>query len=77
MVALMVWRIRSIRNDLKSRAIQTASSPLDDVVRLLIETGLAYTLSIVILFCLYLSGNNGQYGVSNAVSSLFGSAWRQ
>jgi len=42
-------------------------SPLTNVVIVLIESGLMYTLSIVVLFALYMASNNGQYGVSNAV----------
>jgi phosphate/sulfate permease len=34
----------------------------------MMESGFIYTASIVVLFALYMAGNNGQYGVSNAVS---------
>jgi hypothetical protein len=37
----------------------------------MIESGLMYTVSIVVLFGLYMAGNNGQYGVSNAVRLFF------
>lgn len=45
-------------------------SPLTNVVIVLIESGLMYTLSIVVLFALYMASNNGQYGVSNAVRQI-------
>lgn len=38
------------------------------LVRVLIESGLLYTLSIVILFTLYMTSNNAQLGVSDSVS---------
>ncbi|KAF9002198.1 hypothetical protein BDQ17DRAFT_1426150 [Cyathus striatus] len=47
-------------------------SPLKNVMIILIESGLMYTLSIVILFGLYMASNNGQYGVSNAVVKIIG-----
>lgn len=45
------------------------NSPLTRVVVVLIESGLLYTFSIIILFGLYMASNNGQYGVSDAVSN--------
>lgn len=69
--ALMVYRIQVIRKRLKHKSNSTTYTPLTNVMRLLIESGLLYTSSIVILFILYMSSNNGQYGVSNAVSTVF------
>ncbi|KAH9475041.1 hypothetical protein JR316_0012143 [Psilocybe cubensis] len=53
-----------------SSAVQ--KSPLTSVLVVLIESGLMYTMSIVILFGLYMASNNGQYGVSNAVVQIIG-----
>lgn len=52
----------------KLKRLDTLDSPLNRVLVVMIESGLLYTVSIVILFGLYMAGNNGQYGVSNAVS---------
>jgi hypothetical protein len=57
---------------LKRRSTYTViDSPLSRVLVVMIESGLMYTASIVILFALYMAGHNGQYGVSNSVSRAF------
>ncbi len=63
----MVYRIQKIRKRLRHKSNSATYTPLTSVLRLLIESGLLYTSSIVILFVLYMSSNNGQYGVSDAV----------
>ncbi|KXN91539.1 hypothetical protein AN958_00561 [Leucoagaricus sp. SymC.cos] len=70
-IALMVYRIQKIRQRLKHKPNSTTYTPLTNVMRLLIESGLLYTSSIVILFILYIISNNGQYGVSDAVRDSF------
>ncbi|KAF5349941.1 hypothetical protein D9756_009069 [Leucocoprinus leucothites] len=70
--SLMVYRIQKIRQRLKHRSDSTTYAPLTNVMRLLIESGLLYTSTIVILFILYMMSNNGQYGVSNAVVQIIG-----
>ncbi|TFK38572.1 hypothetical protein BDQ12DRAFT_747923 [Crucibulum laeve] len=69
---LMVHRIWSIRQEVKHRLTHSSNSPLTSVLVILIESGLMYTLSIAILFGLYMASNNGQYGVSNAVVQIIG-----
>ncbi|KAF9449210.1 hypothetical protein P691DRAFT_799526 [Macrolepiota fuliginosa MF-IS2] len=70
--SLMVYRIQTIRKRLKHKSNSTTYTPLTNVMRLLIESGLLYTSSIVILFILYMSSNNGQYGVSDAIVQIIG-----
>lgn len=70
-IALMVYRIQKIRKRLRHKSNSMTYTPLTNVMRLLIESGLLYTSSIVILFVLYMSSNNGQYGVSDAVGPFF------
>jgi hypothetical protein len=67
-VALMVYRIYKIRQRLKHKSNSTTFTPLTNIMRLLIESGLLYTSTIVILFILYMLSNNGQYPVSDVVS---------
>ena len=43
---------------------------LSRIIRVLVESGLMYTTSIVILFVMYVLPNNAQYAVSDAVSRL-------
>ncbi|KDR66934.1 hypothetical protein GALMADRAFT_147576 [Galerina marginata CBS 339.88] len=70
--SLIVHRIWKVRNSLKHRQIVVSETRLTGVVVVLIESGLMYTLSIIILFGLYMASNNGQYGVSNAVVQIIG-----
>ncbi|KDR69732.1 hypothetical protein GALMADRAFT_77028, partial [Galerina marginata CBS 339.88] len=73
LLGLIVHRICAIRNSLKRRSVIVVStSRLTSVVVVLIESGLMYTLSIIILFVLYMTSNNAQYGVSNAVVQIIG-----
>lgn len=70
-LGLIVYRILKIQRKLKRRNTMVLDSPLSRVAIVMIESGLMYTVSIVVLFGLYMAGNNGQYGVSNAVRSRF------
>lgn len=72
--SLIVHRIWSIQREAIYRSPQSIAdrSPLDRVLRLMIESGLLYTSSIIILFGLFLSSNNGEFGVSNAVVQIIG-----
>jgi hypothetical protein len=66
--ALIVYRIWRVNNEIGRGHLFQPDSPLSRVVVVLIESGLIYTFSVIILFVLYLAGNNAIYGVSNAVS---------
>lgn len=66
--ALIVYRIWRVNSEIGSGQLLRPNSPLTRVVIILIQSGLLYTFSVVILFVLYLAGNNAIYGVSNAVS---------
>lgn len=70
--SLIVHRIWNIRKPFKHRSAVVVNSPLTRVLVVLIESGLMYTFSIIILFGLYMASNNGQYGVSNAVVQIIG-----
>ncbi|KAF9529969.1 hypothetical protein CPB83DRAFT_811692 [Crepidotus variabilis] len=69
-VALIVLRIWGIRQNLTG--IYTPHYPLTNLLVVLIESGLMYTLSIVVLFGVYMASNNAQYGVSDAVVQIIG-----
>lgn len=70
---LIVHRIWRVQRRLNRRTTFThTENPLSRVLVVLIESGLMYTISIVILFGLYMAGHNGQYGVSNAVTQIIG-----
>lgn len=70
--SLIVHRIWNIRKPLQHRSAVVINSPLTRVLVVLVESGLMYTTSIIILFGLYMASNNGQYGVSNAVVQIIG-----
>ena len=66
--ALIVYRIWRVNSEIGRGQLFRPNSPLTRVVIVLIESGLLYTSSVIVLFVLYLVGNNAIYGVSNAVS---------
>ncbi|PFH53622.1 hypothetical protein AMATHDRAFT_73422 [Amanita thiersii Skay4041] len=67
-----LFRIWIIRKNLRHRSVLTMTNPLTSVIRVLVESGVFYTITIVVLFVLYMSSNNGQLGVSNAVVQIIG-----
>ena len=44
------------------------TTPLRRAMHIIIESGLMYTVSVFILFVVYLASNNSQYAVSDCVS---------
>ena len=75
--ALIVYKIWSVHRELRSILQQSAgaahqwnrSSSSKYAMRIVIESGIVYTISVMIFFFLYISANNAQYGVSDAVCS--------
>ncbi|RPD65719.1 hypothetical protein L226DRAFT_557681 [Lentinus tigrinus ALCF2SS1-7] len=69
---LIVYRIMKINHSIASQDITRVggSRRLTHVVRILIESGLIYTASVVVFFGTYLASNNAQYGVSDLVVQL-------
>lgn len=65
-----MYRIWKVRSQIEKGQVFDPNSSLAHAAIVLIESGLLYTLSIIILFGLYLASNNGQYGVSNAVRQI-------
>ena len=68
-LGLIVYRIWKVRKEIGQAQFFSPDSPLTNVAVVLIESGVLYTVSIIILSGLYLASNNGAYGVSNAVSN--------
>ncbi|KAI0702043.1 hypothetical protein C8T65DRAFT_579352, partial [Cerioporus squamosus] len=69
---LIVYRILKINAGVASQGITRVggSRRLTRVIRILIESGLIYTISVVVFFCTFLASNNAQYGVSDVVRSM-------
>ena len=69
--ALIVYRIWNVQSKLSSHRSKThTDDPASRVMRVLVESGLLYTASILVLFGTYLSSNNAILGVSDTVRSL-------
>lgn len=71
---MIVYRIAKINSRVVSSnmtRVSGGSRKLTRVVRILIESGTMYTLSVVIFFITYLAGHNSQYGVADCVSVLY------
>ncbi|KAM5540141.1 hypothetical protein V8D89_006281 [Ganoderma adspersum] len=51
------------------------TTPLRRAMHIVIESGLMYTVSVVILFVLYLASNNAQYAVSDCIVQIIGIAF--
>ncbi|RPD71692.1 hypothetical protein L226DRAFT_547169 [Lentinus tigrinus ALCF2SS1-7] len=65
---LIVYRIRKINNSVASKDAargKGGNGRLIRVVRILVESGLIYTISVIVFFCTFLTSNNAQYGVSD------------
>ncbi|TFK21683.1 hypothetical protein FA15DRAFT_658085 [Coprinopsis marcescibilis] len=64
------WKIQ--KPWLNTRSTFTLRSPFSALLILSLESGLIYTVSMVILFAVYMVGNNAHYGVSNAIVQIIG-----
>ncbi|EJF60321.1 hypothetical protein DICSQDRAFT_171278 [Dichomitus squalens LYAD-421 SS1] len=74
--SMIVYKIWSIER--RSRAIFTMSSVasgtegLRRAMRIIIESGLMYSVGVIVFFVVYLANNNAQYGVSDCVVQIIG-----
>ncbi|TFK32631.1 hypothetical protein BDQ12DRAFT_616759, partial [Crucibulum laeve] len=70
---LIIHRILLIQSNTVGRLTRTSGiSPPSRVVKVLIECGAIYTVSVLILFGCYLSSNNAQLGVSDSIVQIIG-----
>ena len=74
--ALIVYRILRVNNGFVSQDITRVggNQKLTRVVRILVESGLIYTISVIVFFGTFLASNNAQYGVSDVVRARHPSA---
>jgi len=68
--SLLIHRIWSIQSRTSRRT--TRDNPYSRLVTMLVECGMIYTSSILILFGCYLASNNAQLGVSDSVVQIIG-----
>ncbi|PIL34522.1 hypothetical protein GSI_03300 [Ganoderma sinense ZZ0214-1] len=75
--SLIVYKIWSIEHSAKVFVITggTDTTRLRRAMHIIIESGLMYTVSVVILFILYLASNNAQYAVSDCIVQIIGIAF--
>ena len=64
-IALIVWRIWSVKS--KSTGATVYPHRLSRVMRIILDSGLLYTVCVIIFFGTNLAGSNAQYGVSDVV----------
>ena len=69
---MIVYRIMTINAAIASQSVTRLSGnhKLTRIVRILVESGLIYTVSVVIFFCTFLASNNSQYPVSDVVRGI-------
>ena len=71
---MIVYKIWSI--DRSSRALFASTGSKDNgalrrAIRIIVESGLMYSVGVVVFFIVYLAGNNSQYGVSDCVGAFW------
>ena len=68
---LIVYKIWSIERRARVAFAETgfSSTSLRRTMHIIIESGLMYTVGVVVFFAVYPADNNAQYGVSDCVSS--------
>ena len=66
-----MYRIMQVTRGVNSvmHAGDSGTRRLTRVVRILVESGLLYTVSVIVFFGTFLASNNAQYGVSDVVRS--------
>ncbi|RPD71695.1 hypothetical protein L226DRAFT_573648 [Lentinus tigrinus ALCF2SS1-7] len=63
---MIVYRILKINSAWSSqRVTRIGNYRLTRIVRILIESGLIYTICVIVFFCTFLASNNSQYPVSD------------
>ena len=70
-LALIVYKIWSIEHHSRVAFAGTVggeSRRMRRAMHIIIESGFMYTVSVIVLFILYLASNNAQYAVSDCVS---------
>ncbi len=69
---MIVFRILRINAGVASKGMTRVggNQRLTRVVRVLVESGLVYTVSVVCFFSLFLASNNAQYPVSDVVRGI-------
>ncbi|KAF7422213.1 hypothetical protein PC9H_010369 [Pleurotus ostreatus] len=76
LIVLRIWKVDTRASHFRptaSHALPRAPpSPLARVMRVLIESGLIYTTTILVLFGTYLAGSNAILALSNAVVQIIG-----
>lgn len=70
-----MWRIRGINRETAAHVTQRTShkvprTRLEQVIRIIIESGMLYTLFVILTFVTELANSNAIYGVSDTVRPL-------
>ena len=73
MIIYKLWSIRqrSAEVFIASMGNGHGGGALMRAMRIMIESGAMYTISVIVFFVVYLASNNAQYGVSDCVRDCF------
>ncbi|KAJ3735992.1 hypothetical protein DFJ43DRAFT_1150788 [Lentinula guzmanii] len=70
--SLIIWRIWSIISNAKKLFPSRTRSPLSDAIRILLDSGLIYTSSALVMLITYIVSNNASYLVSDCLVQIIG-----
>lgn len=72
--AMIIYKIWMIERGTRDAFSSGGSSGLRRAIRIIVESGLLYSLSVICNMGAYVAGNNALYGVSDCVSSRYDEA---
>ncbi|TFY75787.1 hypothetical protein EWM64_g8223, partial [Hericium alpestre] len=67
--SMIAWRIRSIRS------FGESADAINHAVRVIVESGAMYSISVLVFFIVYLAGSNGLYAASDCAFQIIGIAF--
>ncbi|KAH8092471.1 hypothetical protein BXZ70DRAFT_875870, partial [Cristinia sonorae] len=77
LIVFKIWKIQSVTARYVSSYGQgrQENTTLRRAMRIIIESGAIYSVSLITFFVVYIAGNNAQYGVSDCVVQIVGIAF--
>ncbi|KAJ3995886.1 hypothetical protein F5050DRAFT_1572654 [Lentinula boryana] len=76
LIVYRLWNVQSHSQTLlhfqQERKLDFGHNPLARAMKVMVESGLLYTLSLVILFAVYITSSNAELGVSDTVVQIIG-----
>ncbi|OBZ76899.1 hypothetical protein A0H81_03194 [Grifola frondosa] len=74
MIVYRIWRVskQTVRFIANSGSHSSSGTRLETMMRLVVESGLLYTLSAIVFAGTYIASNNAQYGISDNAVQIIG-----